>query len=174
MRGWIMPELWSCPRPAPRRAAAGSRRMRFWGPGRGHDGAGASSKRPVPRPLTSLGNASMILRGSSSTPITPVEAGSTCDAGSFRSLAAALEVASATASPVRVAQLAFPALTRMAPRGRPTASNDAGKASPVRPGRVLGKHGGGRGRQPRDNQGEVVLLHLADAGVGGGVGVSER
>ena len=52
----------------------------------------------------------VILRGSSSTPMTPVEAGSTCGTGSRSSLGRRLAVASATASPVRVAQLALPGI----------------------------------------------------------------
>ena len=120
MRGWIMPEPLVMPavRTTPRRrlvsanAVLGTRSVVMMA-------RAASSKRSVPRPPTSRGRASMIFRGSSSTPITPVEAGSTCETGSFRSFAAALEVASATASPVRVAQLALPAFTRMAPTRPP-------------------------------------------------------
>ena len=50
-----------------------------------------------------------------STPITPVEAGSTWLGCSFSSLARALVVFAATLSPVFVAQFALPALTSIAP-----------------------------------------------------------
>ncbi len=55
-----------------------------------------------------------ILDPSISTPITPVEAGRTCSGFTPKACAAAFTVCAATFSPVRVAQLAFPALTRMA------------------------------------------------------------
>jgi hypothetical protein len=73
-----------------------------------------SSNRAGERPSTSRGRALVIFAGSSSTPITPVEATSTSVAGIRRWRAACLAVSSATASPVRVAQLALPALIRMA------------------------------------------------------------
>jgi hypothetical protein len=50
--------------------------------------------------------------------MTPVDDGSTCGAGTLSSFARARLVASATLSPVRVAQLALPALTSTA-RARP-------------------------------------------------------
>ena len=54
------------------------------------------------------GSALTIRAGSSSTPITPVELGRTCAAGTFSDLATARLVIKATLSPVRVAQLAVP------------------------------------------------------------------
>src|SRR5207249_1674945 len=63
---------------------------------------------------TSFGTASVNSVESSSTPITPVEAGSTYSRSVFSALATALQDASATCSPVRVAQFAFPALIRTA------------------------------------------------------------
>ncbi len=46
--------------------------------------------------------------------MTPVEAGITCATGTFIFLASALQHFMAASSPFRVAQLALPALTRMA------------------------------------------------------------
>ena len=103
----------------------------------------------------------MILRASSSTPITPVEEGSTCVTGSRSSLAAALQVASATASPVRVAQLALPALISTAPH-RPLDALQMAAAQAHRRGlhAVLREDGGGVGRQAADDQRQIVLFHL--------------
>src|ERR1035438_5461895 len=114
--GWIIPLPFVMPatRTAPRRrrasakAVLGTRSVVIM--------ARATASKPSARsPLTRRGRASMILRGSSSTPITPVEEGTTWVTGRRRSLAAALHVDSATASPVRVAQLALPALITTAP-----------------------------------------------------------
>src|SRR5581483_12488644 len=65
-------------------------------------------------PEMSLGMASVINLGSNSTPITPVEAGRTYSVLVFKAFATALQEVNATRSPVRVAQLALPALTRTA------------------------------------------------------------
>jgi len=71
---FVMPAM----RTTPRRNSL--RRTRSWTPGRCHDGAAASSKRSAAgrRPD---GQASVILAGSSSTPMS-VDAGSTCAGGS--------------------------------------------------------------------------------------------
>ena len=136
----------------------------------------ASSKRSGARPATSRGSASVILprrrvprrsrRWRRAAPAPPAD---------FSSLAAALQVASATASPVRVAQLALPAFTRMAP-ARPRDSVQVAAAEPHRRGlhAVLREHGGGVGGKAADDQRQVVFFRLADAGVGGGVEISER
>ena len=115
--GWIMPLPLVMPatRTAPRRrrasakAVLGTRSVVMMA-------RETASKPSAVRPLTRRGRASMILRGSSSTPITPVEEGTTCVTGRRSNLAVALHVASATASPVRVAQLALPALITTAPQ----------------------------------------------------------
>ena len=96
----------------------------------GHDGARdivelvfARVRRP------SAGSALRISSESSSTPITPVEAGSTCATGSssrFASSAAACRAR--PRSPVRVAQLALPALTRIAPACRATCAGGGGES----------------------------------------------
>src|ERR1039458_5758527 len=114
--GWIMPLPFVMPatRTAPRRrrasakAVLGTRSVVIM--------ARATASKPSARsPLTRRGRASMILRGSSSTPITPVEEGTTWVTGRRSNLPAALQVANATASPVWVAQLALPALITTAP-----------------------------------------------------------
>ena len=118
----------------------------------------------------------MILRGSSSTPITPVEAGSTCVTGSRSSFAAALHVASATASPVRVAQLALPALTSTAPH---QALRDAFRClRPSRTGaactRFCVNTAAALAGSPLTISARSSFSACADAGVSGGVCVSQR
>ncbi len=83
--------------------------------------------------------------------------------------------ASATASPVRVAQLALPAFTRIAPAApreavRCRRQSFTGAACT----RFCVKTRGGRGRQAGDDQPQVVFFGLADAGVGGGVAIAQR
>ena len=91
-----------------------------------------------------------------------------------QSCAAARQEASATASPVRVAQLALPALTRIAPTRR--AKPPDGGGQPHRRGlhAVLREYAGGRGGQSGDDQRQVVLFGSANAGVRGGIAIAKR
>ncbi len=115
-------------------------------------------------------------RTSSSTPITPVDAGSTAlrrdpqqprpRRGCFRS---------ATFSAVAVAQFALPAFTRIAfmrPRDAPQVAPRHGH----RPGHhsILGEHRRGGCRRVGNDQRQVVLRHFADSRVGGGVAEAQR
>ena len=110
---------------------------------------------------------------SSSTPITPVEAGITWFAGSRRSCAADRQQASATVSPVRVAQLALPAFTRIAPTApREAARCLAAELHRRRLHAVLREDAGGCGGQAGNDQRQIVLLGLAYAGVRGGVAIA--
>ncbi len=72
--------------------------------------------------------------------------------------------------PVRVAQLALPALTRTA-RAIRERSSGALRESLNRSGlhAVLREHGGGTGRKPANDQRQIVLLLLANAGIHGRV-----
>ena len=74
----------------------------------------AAAKPSSDNPAASAGTLSTISDGSSSTPITPVDDGITWFTGTFNCLATARQQASATFSPVRVAQLALPAFTSTA------------------------------------------------------------
>ena len=163
--GWIMPVPLVMPaiRTVPRRsltsanAVLGTRSVVMMA-------RATSSKRSADSPLTRRGSASVILLriqfhadhagGRGQHLVTPAGAAvwpRPCS------------VASATASPVRVAQLALPALTRMAP----TSPCDAFRWLPRQPHRrglhaVLREHGGGGGGQSGDDQRQVVLLHLRE------------
>ncbi len=78
----------------------------------------ASSNRDASSPATKAGRALTIRVRSSSTPITPVEAGRISAGFALRAFAAAATHSVATDSPLRVAQFAFPALISRA-RTRP-------------------------------------------------------
>ncbi len=102
-----------------------------------------------------------------------MDEGNTCATGNLSSLAAAFEVASATASPVRVAQLAFPALTRMAPASpfdnfRLRRESRTGAACT----RFCVNTAAALAGMPGDDQRQIVPLYLANAGIGGGVCIS--
>ena len=145
---------------------------------RGHDGArDVVEARPSPGPSTSAGSALVIRAASSSTPMTPVEDGSTWSAGSFSALRGrAAAWPAPRASPVRVAQLALPALTRTAPAA-PREACRWRAAQPHRRGlhAVRGEDRGGGGRRVRRRSAPGRRLGcLADAGVHGGVTVTER
>src|ERR1035441_9688138 len=174
--GWIIPEPLVMPatRTAPRRnavsakAVLGTRSVVMMA-------RAASSKRPGWRPAARRGSASIILCGSISTPITPVETGSTWLTGSRNNRAAALQVASATAWPVRVAPFGWPGFPRnCAPQ--PMREPQMAPAKLDRRGlhAVLREDGGGGGGKAADNQREIVLLHLAYAGIGGGIEIAKR
>ena len=82
-------------------------------------------------------------------------------------------VASATFSPVRVAQLALPALTSRARRSPREASGAGGTGGRARPGTLLVREdGGGGGGLLGDDEREVIVADLADAGVHGRVAIS--
>ncbi len=66
------------------------------------------------RPDSSFGTAPVSSFGSNSTPMTPVDAGITYSVLIFKAFATALHESSAARSPLRVAQFALPAFTRIA------------------------------------------------------------
>ncbi len=74
----------------------------------------AASNCAASRHETSLGSAFTMSLASISTPITPVDAGRICSGLDSSRFAAARTHSSATRCPVRVAQFALPALTRIA------------------------------------------------------------
>ena len=117
----------------------------------------------------------MIRFSSSSTPITPVEAGSTMIGCSFSSFARAFVVLLATLSPDLVAQLALPALIRIgAAHSFREAHVGAGQFDRRGLHFVLGEHGGGGRGYTRNDQRKIVLLLFANASVCGGVFISKR
>ena len=104
---FVMPERVTVPPFVARRAAArlGTRSVvRI---------ALATDSKSPPKDATSEGIAVVSFEPSISTPITPVDAGSTWSTGMRSAFATALQVSSATLAPVRVAQFAFPAFTTM-------------------------------------------------------------
>ena len=143
---------------------------------RGQDGVARHPRSARVRPATSRGSASR----SCAHPV-PRQSRRWRPAAPAPAAASAIwprraQVASATASPVRVAQLALPAFIRMAPTSPLRHASNARAAQPHRRRlhAVLREHGGGVGRQTADDQGQIVLLGLAYAGVGGGIQISKR
>ena len=133
----------------------------------------ASANRPGSRPSTSAGSAPTIFRGSSSTPITPVEAGSTWNGGilSIRADGLAGGLRHGIARPRGAIGVA-----RVHDDG-PHLSLGGLQQPPAQLHRrglhvVLREDGGGIGRKAGDDQGEVVLFHLADSGVSGRVKIA--
>ena len=129
IRGWIMPLPLVMPAMCTTPVRNGTSPKAIFGTwsvvsmARAASGKPSSDKRSNRR-----GRASTMSLESSSTPITPVEAGSTPATGVLRSFATARQEASATRPPERVAQLALPAFTRMA-RATPRDTRRCSRAS---------------------------------------------
>src|SRR5476651_627588 len=168
--GWIMPEPLVMPatRTMPRRSLAWANAV-FGARSVVMIARAASSNRSPLNPLARCGRASMIFLASSSTPITPVEAGRTCATGSLSSRAAAFDVANARGA-VGVAGIHQHRAHQAARKLQMAAAQFHRRG--LYP--VLCEDGGGVGRESGHDQSQIVLFHLADAGVGGGVCVSQR
>ena len=112
----------------------------------------------------------MILRGSSSTPITPVEAGSTCVTGRRSSLAGSLaggqrDGIAGAGGAVGVAGIDEDGADQALGRSEVTAAEAHRRGLHA----ILREDGGRVGGEAGDDQRQIVLLRRANSGVGGGV-----
>ena len=117
----------------------------------------------------------MIRLASSSTPITPVDAGNTCVGGTCSCLATASQQASATRSPVRVAQFALPALISTAlTRPRDLVKLMRARRTGAACTRFCVNTAAAEAGVSETIKREIVLLHFANSGVHGRVAIAQR